>query len=96
MFAIGRRRLVQVLERPAGQQFAPSQRPEVVSSFVFLDTTRTAVLWRARITGLPTTLIAELNVTCPDWGADPYPAFPLGEPLVSRWQTTPLEKILGC
>ena len=34
------RRPVQILERPAGQQFAPSQRPEVVSSFVFLDTTR--------------------------------------------------------
>ena len=33
------RRLVQILEGPAGQQFAPFQRPEVVSSFVFPDTT---------------------------------------------------------
>ena len=32
-------RLVQILERPAGQQFAPFQRPEVMSSFMFLDTT---------------------------------------------------------
>ena len=32
-------RLVQILERPTGQQFAPFQRPEVVSSFVFSDTT---------------------------------------------------------
>ena len=32
-------RVVKILERPAGQQFSPSQRPEVVSSFVFLDTT---------------------------------------------------------
>ena len=28
-----------ILERPAGQQFAPFQRPAAVSSFVFLDTT---------------------------------------------------------
>ena len=33
------RRLVQILERPTGPQFAPFQRPEVVSSFVFSDTT---------------------------------------------------------
>ena len=31
-------RLVQILERSAGQQFAPFQRPEVMSSFVFSDT----------------------------------------------------------
>ena len=38
------RRLVQILEGPAGQQFAPSQRPEVVSSFVFSDATRMNIL----------------------------------------------------
>ena len=38
-----RSRLVQILERPAGQQFALPQRPEVVSSFVFLDTTGDAL-----------------------------------------------------